>query len=198
MLKKTTFIGTNHFLSCGIMHMVRTLQHHIPNKYSATIFIDLSSCHHHVGEELVTDNNSLVILLMEDEKDSRLFQMPEVFYHIVYVVAKSTYRKLFSDLKSVFINSDKFNCSVYNEKYKILFSHRERIIIGLMMDNYSLASISSILNLPIKNIYNCRASVMRKLNVNNIVGMYNKIQQIHSINYFLNSKLATKSIISNY
>lgn len=198
MLKKTTFIGTNHFLSCGIMHMVRSLQHHIPNKYSATIFIDLSSCHHHVGEALVTDNNALVILLMDDEKDSRLFQMPEELYHTVYLVANSTYSKLCSDLKNVFINSDKFSCSIYKEKYKILFSRREEMIIELIMDSYSLRSISSILKLPIKKIYNSRASVLRKLNVNNVVGMYNKIQQINSVNYFLNSKLATKSVISKY
>ncbi|MCX9004407.1 LuxR C-terminal-related transcriptional regulator [Citrobacter portucalensis] len=186
MLKKITFIGANYFLSCGILHIARTLQHYIPKKYSAIIFIDLSSCHHNIGKKLVIDNNALIILLMDDKKDSRLFQIPDVLYHIAYVVANSTCCKLYSDLKSIFINSGKLICPLYEDKYKRLFSNREEIIIELMMNNYSIASISFAMSIPIKTIYNCRAYIMRKLNANNSVEMYNKIQQIYIVNNLLN------------
>ena len=185
MLNKILFFGSDNFFYFGVQNIIKILEIHIPKKFLTIIIIDVRTYRHYQGQELAADDTTLVILLLEHEHDIRLFQTAEKIYHIVYLVSSCKYDNLLTDLRSAFINSERSIYSTHNRMYKKIFSVKERMIINMMMNNYSPASISAALNLPIKTIYNNRAYIMRKLNVNNKVEMYNKIQAVDSINNLL-------------
>ncbi|MFB5746120.1 helix-turn-helix transcriptional regulator [Cedecea sp. S5-13] len=184
MLKEIIFVGANFFLAKGVATIINNLEHLIPERYSVVILVEPEYCYQ-ISKAQKFDDDALIVILMDHKNDFKLFQMPGGFSRAIYVVAKGSCEQLYDDLKVAFTNSDEGGSLIHNCMYKDFFSHRETMLITLIMENYSFSSISTILNISMKSVYYCRSEIMRKLNVSNVVGMYNKVQQIRNMRIFL-------------
>jgi len=156
-----TYIGSDHYVKIGIVNVLRDFEMYINCRYSSVVIFDSSSCLDFMGD-VSTDENKLLVVLVERDIDCYLFSRSSLDYDVIYIPYKETYGKIYKAIQNQFSPVLIFNPFKKSRRYSISFTNREAIILRLLLRTYSVWEISYVLNIPVKRVYYTKSAIMRK------------------------------------